>query len=525
MTSSFDRIKEHTYTRRELGVGAAGALASVGGAAFLLSRVGDGGSRPPAETPVPTEVRATEPVAAAVEVPTQAPAVIRSQQQAAVPEGMALVTSPRLPLFDLASQDVGALVSGGLPSWIEVGAPVDLAVAPVALLGTTMDGLAATESFDDYEALAAYLNSPEGIGGVALVPAETVDCRVNVLAIDGFDPVRHGEFGEPTVRIGFVGDIVPGRNVGIKMREYGDYTHPFHKVAATLQSFDLTVANLEGNLSDTIPVPEDPVTFSFIASTEMLEGFRMAGIDAVSLANNHSTWNTEGWGTQALTDTIDAIAAYELSHFGAGRSLDEARAAFTTEIAGKRVAIVGIDGVTANVEPREINATVNESWLGGSAYAGATADTPGTYPYDPDIFLPDIEALAAEHDIVIPYFHYGQEYIEVPPQWAVDGARAAIDAGATLVVTNHPHVIQGMEIYDGKPIVYSVGNFIFDQMFSVQTRQGLILELVLRGGVCVGLRTRGVEIEDFCQPRLMSGGEQAAIMDRFWASTDRLAAR
>jgi hypothetical protein len=62
-------------------------------------------------------------------------------------------------------------------------------------------------------------------------------------------------------------------------------------------------------------------------------------------------------------------------------------------------------------------------------------------------------------------------------------------------------------------------------MFSVQTRQGLILELVLRGGKCVGLRTRGVEIEDFNQPRLMNAGEQAAIMDRYWTSTDRLANR
>ena len=485
MTSRFNLSARPTLTRRQLALGAAGTIAS----SFA------------------------------------APALVRAQTQVAVPEGVALVTSPRLPLFDLASQDVGALVSGQLPSWIEVGAPLDLVVTPASLAGATIDGLEATESFDDYDALAAYLNSPEGIGGVAMVPAETVDLRVNVLAVDGFDPVRHGEFAEPTVRIGFVGDIVPGRNVGIKMREYGDYTHPFHKVAATLQSFDLTVANLEGNLSDSLPVPEDATTFNFLASTEMLEGFHMAGIDAVSLANNHSTWNTAGWGTQGLTDTIEAIANYELSHFGAGRDLAGARAPFTIEVAGRRIAIIGIDGVTANVEPREIDATVNESWLGAAAYAGATPDTPGTYPYDPDIFLSDIEALAAEHDIVIPYFHYGQEYIEVPPDWAVEGARAAIDRGATCVVTNHPHVIQGMEIYAGRPIVYSVGNFIFDQMFSVQTRQGLILELVLRGGVCVGLRTRGVEIEDFNQPRLMSGGEQAAIMDRFWASTDRLAAR
>ncbi|MDP9366741.1 MAG: CapA family protein, partial [Chloroflexota bacterium] len=77
----------------------------------------------------------------------------------------------------------------------------------------------------------------------------------------------------------------------------------------------------------------------------------------------------------------------------------------------------------------------------------------------------------------------------------------------------------------GKPIVYSVGNFIFDQMYSVDTRQGLILEITLRGSQVVGIRTRGVEIQDFHQPRLMTEGEQAAIMDRFWRSTDWLAER
>jgi poly-gamma-glutamate synthesis protein (capsule biosynthesis protein) len=82
-----------------------------------------------------------------------------------------------------------------------------------------------------------------------------------------------------------------------------------------------------------------------------------------------------------------------------------------------------------------------------------------------------------------------------------------------------------METYAGRPIVYSVGNFIFDQMFSVETRQGLILEITLDGTTVVGIRFRGVEIEDFCRPRLMTGGEQATIMDRFWRNTDRLAAR
>jgi poly-gamma-glutamate synthesis protein (capsule biosynthesis protein) len=309
------------------------------------------------------------------------------------------------------------------------------------------------------------------------------------------------------------------------MQQYNDYTHPFHRVATILSSYDLTIANLEGNVSDNIDAPADPNTFSFISPTKMLDGFTMAGIDVVSLANNHSCWNDSGWGTSALTDTLDALDNYGINRIGAGRDLEGARFAYTTTVGGKTIALIGIDGVTANIKQREPEATVNESWKGGDRYAGATDDTPGTCPYDPDIFIPDIQALAADYDVVIPYFHFGIEYVEAPPAWAVEGARSAIDAGATLVVTNHPHVVQGMEFYNGAPIVYSVGNFIFDQMFSIQTREGLILELVMRGKKCVQLRTRGVRIEDFNQPRLMTGGEQAEIMDRFWASTDRLAAR
>ena len=122
-------------------------------------------------------------------------------------------------------------------------------------------------------------------------------------------------------------------------------------------------------------------------------------------------------------------------------------------------------------------------------------------------------------------FHMGIEYVALPPDWAIEGARAAIDVGATMVVTNHPHVIQGMEIYAGKPIVYSVGNFVFDQMFAIDVRQGLILEIAIRGNEVVGIRPRGFEIEDFNQPRLMTAGEHASQMDRFWRSTDRIAAR
>jgi poly-gamma-glutamate capsule biosynthesis protein CapA/YwtB (metallophosphatase superfamily) len=450
-----------------------------------------------------------------------APAV---QVVAALPAGMALVASPRLPLFSVGGGDVAKLLGAQVPTWTEVGSPIGLPVEPIALEGQAPNGMTPVATFASYEDLAAELDRRPG--AVALVPVDQVDFRANVLAVDGYDPVREpADGGEAVVRIGVVGDIVPGRNVHFKMLHYGDYTHPFHKIAAELSSYDLTFANLEGNLSANIAPDENPHTFSFVSSPEMLDGFKLAGIDAVSLANNHSTWNSAGWGVSALLDTLDALDIAGVGRFGAGHDLTEARAPWTFEVNGTRIAIIGIDGVTANEQQREPDATVYDSWLGAPQYAGAGDGQPGTNPYAVDQFVADVQSLSGDYDVVIPYFHYGREYIGVVPDWAAAGARAAIDAGATMVVTNHPHVVQGMEIYAGKPIVYSPGNFIFDQMFSAEVREGLILEIVIRGHRVVALRCRGVEIEDFNQPRLMSAGEHASLMDRFWASTDRLARR
>ncbi|HRA48357.1 MAG TPA: CapA family protein, partial [Thermomicrobiales bacterium] len=338
MSNSPDRPSSIRLNRRTLTIGAAGAALSGTGVVAAADHHGGPGN------PVR---RQDQPTAT----------VISSAPPSSVPDGYALVASPRLPLWDLASQDVGGIVSGQIPSWIEVGSAVDMPITPVALEGSSLDGLNPTKTYKSYERLATFLNSPDGYGGVALVPADQVDARVNVLAVDGFDPVRMGQFDEPVFRIGYVGDIVPGRNVGIKMQQYNDYTHPFHRVADLLASYDLTVANLEGNLSDTIEAPADPNTFSFISPTAMLDGFEMAGIDVVSLANNHSVWNDSGWGTSALIDTLDACQARGIVTIGAGTNLENARFAYTGTFGGKTVALIGIDGVTANINEQPYGAT------------------------------------------------------------------------------------------------------------------------------------------------------------------------
>lgn len=436
----------------------------------------------------------------------------------ALPEGMALVASPRLPVTGVGPGDVWGLLSGQITNWSSVGSFVPLPVRPVALAGFEQPRATVSRTAQNYDELVTILRTDAG--AVALAPIDVVDFRVQTLKVGEDDPLLVAIDDAVPWRLGVVGDIVPGRNVHAHMVQYGDFTRPFLRVAPLLRSFDITIANLEGNLSATLPQPSDAHSFSFVSDPAMLDGMSLAGIDALTVANNHTVWNSEGWGLQAFLDTLDAMEAHGMPYFGGGRDIGVARTPLVFELAGQRIAFLGIDGVTANyeVEPGTINGVLDFD-------AGATADRPGTNPFLMSQVLEDISAATAVADIVIPYFHYGAEYVSVVPAWAAAAARSAIDAGATMVVTNHPHVNQGMEVYAGRPIVYSPGNFILDQMWAVEVRSGYVLEIDFRGTRIVGLRIHGVEIEDFHQPRPMSAGEQATLLDRFWAASERLAAR
>lgn len=435
-----------------------------------------------------------------------------------LPDGMVLVASPRLPVAGVGPDDVWGLLTGEITNWSAVGSVVPLPVRPVALAGFELPGIAAGATAQDYDELVSVLRADAG--AVALAPVDAVDFRVQALRVGEDDPLLVAIDDAVPWRLGVVGDIVPGRNVHAHMVQYGDFTRPFLRTAPLLRSFDITIANLEGNLSATLPQPADAHSFSFVSDPAMLDGMALAGIDALTVANNHTVWNSEGWGLQAFLDTLDAMEAHGMPYFGGGRDIGAARAPLVFELAGQRIAFLGIDGVTANyeVEPGTINGVLDFD-------AGATEDRPGTNPFLMSQVLEDISAATAIADIVIPYFHFGAEYVSVVPDWAAAAARAAIDAGATMVVTNHPHVNQGMEVYAGRPIVYSPGNFILDQMWAAEVRSGYVLEIVFRGTRIVGLRIHGVEIEEFHQPRPMSAGEQATLLDRFWAASERLAAR
>jgi len=431
--------------------------------------------------------------------------------------GAALVSSLRLPMRGIGSAQTGPLLYGEVANWYEVGCPIPLPVTVFAVDGSMPEGLSPTETLADYEALVAKLN--ETPGGLAMLPVEMIDSRVNTLDIDGLNPlVASGTEAEPVVKVGVAGDIIFGRNGGNYQRKYGDYSFPMYQVKDFLSTFDVTVCNFECFVSETIEPPEieNPSTLDFLTTPASLEGMAMAGIDAVTMANNHAVFSYSGWGLPGMRDTMRYLNEAGITPFGVGENLDEARAPWTIEVNGMSIAFYGVDGVTANLD---FPGSIGVQDMKGEP-VDARASTGGTNPLKMDQNLADIERLAGEYDIVLPYFHMGEQYIWAPVDWVVDVSRQCIDAGATAVLSAHPHATMGMEFYKGKPIFYSIGNFVYDQMFSVETRQGYFLDMTFRGKNLVSFKTHGVEIMDFVQPRFMSGREQAAFMDRFWRSVD-----
>ena len=185
--------------------------------------------------------------------------------------------------------------------------------------------------------------------------------------------------------------------------------------------------------------------------------------DAVSLANNHSG----DYGPTAFEEMLDLLQKRGIGYFGGGRDLAQAHAPLLIERKGLRIALLGYN----EFFPRSFE---------------ADADKPGiAWSEDEQVRLDIVDARARlGADIVIPFMHWGWEYQRVPSSRQRQLARLMIDAGADAVVGAHPHVTQGIESYRGKPIVYSLGNFVFDGFTDDASNTGWLLRLELdREGV------------------------------------------
>jgi poly-gamma-glutamate synthesis protein (capsule biosynthesis protein) len=201
---------------------------------------------------------------------------------------------------------------------------------------------------------------------------------------------------------------------------------------------DLTMVNEEFPFSNRGVAMEDK-QFTFRIEPERINVFHDLGIDIVTLANNHVL----DYGQDALTDTFSTLSNANIQYVGAGNNYDEAKQLREFTINDKKIGILAASKVIPD-----------PSWAAGNS-SGVFST------YDPSGLIKEIKAADPICDVVVVYVHWGVEKNEYPEDYQRELAKAYIDAGADIVIGSHPHVLQGMEYYNGKPIIYSLGNFVF----------------------------------------------------------------
>ena len=258
------------------------------------------------------------------------------------------------------------------------------------------------------------------------------------------------------VRVVSGGDVMSDRGVKAYAKQYGADA-VLSGVAPQLEAGDAAWVNLEGPIS-TVGTPTAGKDYTFEGSPAMAGALAGAGIDVVTLANNHAV----DYGPSALLDTIKNLKAAGIKVAGGGRDFAAAHTpALIKTKAGATIAFLGYDDVI---------------WPG---YA-ATATQAGIAEAVTDMeqVKSDIREAKKNADFVVVAFHWGYEYEHYPIAQQTSEGHAAIDAGADLVIGHHPHVLQGFEAYHGRLIAYSLGDFVFDH-YSVETGQTVLVDAVL----------------------------------------------
>ena len=255
------------------------------------------------------------------------------------------------------------------------------------------------------------------------------------------DPVVRIELGRlrvRPVRIAAVGDVNLGDRPGTAIAAYGA-RYPWLSVAPVLRAADVTIANLECSVSTRgYPIPGKQYTFRGKPSS-LRAMAQYAGVDVVTLANNH----TLDYGRLAFADTLSYAHQYGMRTVGGGRNLDVARRPAIFRLGGIRLAFLGYSDV------RPLGFDAGPTWS-------------GTAPAFPSYISTDVHrARNRGIDVVVVYFHWGIERAFSPNSRQRSLAEVALNAGATIVLGAHPHVLQPIERRPRKLVAWSLGNFVF----------------------------------------------------------------
>jgi len=222
----------------------------------------------------------------------------------------------------------------------------------------------------------------------------------------------------------------------------------FAGVKAILDDADLALVNLECPFTQHDKKLKK--NFNFRARPELVEILRQGSVDVVSLANNHLA----DYGKEGVLDTLRTLDAAGIARFGAGRSLADARKPAILERNGVRIGFLGyyFQAPPDMLEPKAVYAKKHRAGV-----AGCFEDLDCMRRQLEE----DVRALVPKVDVAIPYFHWGKEGSTDVRDYQIELAHLAVDLGCRAVLGAHPHRLQGVELYKGAPIFYSLGNFVF----------------------------------------------------------------
>ncbi len=258
----------------------------------------------------------------------------------------------------------------------------------------------------------------------------------------------------------FAGDINLAEGwsttVYLDQQENGIYDCISEELTDIMNAADIMCLNNEFTYS-TGGAPLAGKAYTFRALPERVEVLHQLGVDAVTLANNH----VYDYGKEALLDTFAVLQEAGIPYFGAGQDLEEAMAPLYLEADGKTIALVGASRAEKNrMTPQ------------------ATETEPGILRcYDTTLYKEAIAEAKANADFCIAFVHWGTEYSFDLEQVQLDTGKEYLDAGADVVIGAHSHCLQGMEFYEGKPIIYSLGNYWFNE----KTLDTMLVQLRISG--------------------------------------------
>jgi poly-gamma-glutamate synthesis protein (capsule biosynthesis protein) len=277
----------------------------------------------------------------------------------------------------------------------------------------------------------------------------------------------------------FVGDIMLDRGVEYMVGKYGkrDFRFPFLKIADELKKADILFGNLESVISD--KGKKVGSIYSFRADPKAIEGLKFAGFDILSVANNHIF----DYGREAMEDSFLRLRNAGIDYVGGGFDEKEAYSPIIKEINATKIAYLSYTSL-------------------GSPYWAAKGNQSGISWLTKEKLEEGIKKVRENADLVIVSMHFGDEYQKKANSEQKYFAHLAIDSGADLVIGHHPHVVEEIEKYKEKYIAYSLGNFVFDQKFSKETMEGLMLKVLLKNGKIKEVIPVEVKINQFFQSEM-----------------------